>query len=148
MQISEILSSDSILCGQSFSSKKSTLEELSKLLANTDPSISYIEVFDCLVAREKLGSTGLGKGVAIPHGRLKGSKKTIAAFVQLQHGINYDSIDEAPVDILFALLVPENSTDEHLKTLAHLAEMFSNTETLEHLRSEASIEGIYKILTG
>lgn len=148
MQISEILSSDSILCGQSFSSKKSTLEELSKLLANTDPSISYIEVFDCLVAREKLGSTGLGKGVAIPHGRLKGSKKTIAAFVQLQHGINYDAIDEAPVDILFALLVPENSTDEHLKTLAHLAEMFSNTETLEHLRSEASIEGIYKILTG
>jgi PTS system nitrogen regulatory IIA component len=148
MQISEILSSDSILCGQSFSSKKSTLEELSKLLANTDPSISYIEVFDCLVAREKLGSTGLGKGVAIPHGRLKGSKKTIAAFVQLQHGINYDAIDEPPVDILFALLVPENSTDEHLKTLAHLAEMFSNTETLEHLRSEASIEGIYKILTG
>ena len=148
MQISEILSSDSILCGQSFSSKKSTLEELSKLLADTDSSISYIEVFDCLVAREKLGSTGLGKGVAIPHGRLKGGKRTIAAFVQLQHRINYDAIDEAPVDILFALLVPEDSTDEHLKILSHLAELFSNSETLEQLRSVTSIDRIYKILTG
>lgn len=148
MQISEILSSDSILCGQTFSSKKATLEELSKLLANTDPSINYIEVFDCLVAREKLGSTGLGKGVAIPHGRLKGGKKTIAAFIQLQHGVNYDAIDGEPVDLLFALLVPEDSTDEHLKILALLAEMFSNSETLEQLRSETSIDGTHKILTG
>ncbi len=148
MQISEILSSDSILCGQDFTSKKMALEELSKLLANTDSSIGYIEVFDCLVAREKLGSTGLGKGIAIPHARLKGSKKTIAAFIQLQHGINYDAIDEAPVDILFALLVPEDSTDEHLEILSHLAEMFSNSETLEQLRSETSVDGIYKILTG
>lgn len=148
MQISEILSSDSILCGQTFSSKKAALEELSKLLANTDSTISYIEVFDCLVAREKLGSTGLGKGIAIPHGRLKGGKKTIAAFIQLQHVVNYDAIDEAPVDLLFALLVPEDSTDEHLKILALLAEMFSNPETLERLRSETSIDGIYKILTG
>jgi len=148
MQISEILSSDSILCGQVFSSKKTTLEELSKLLANTDSSISYTEVFDCLVAREKLGSTGLGNGIAIPHGRLKGGKKTIAAFIQLQFGIDYDAIDEAPVDLMFALLVPEDSTDEHLKTLAHLAEMFSNTETLEQLRSATSVEGIYKTLTG
>ena len=148
MQISEILSSDSILRGQDFTSKKMALEELSKLLANTDSSIGYIEVFDCLVAREKLGSTGLGKGIAIPHARLKGSKKTIAAFIQLQHGINYDAIDEAPVDILFALLVPEDSTDEHLEILSHLAEMFSNSETLEQLRSETSVDGIYKILTG
>jgi len=148
MQISEILSSDSILRGQDFTSKKMALEELSKLLANTDSSIRYIEVFDCLVAREKLGSTGLGKGIAIPHARLKGSKKTIAAFIQLQHGINYDAIDEAPVDILFALLVPEDSTDEHLEILSHLAEMFSNSETLEQLRSETSVDGIYKILTG
>ena len=148
MQISEILSSDSILCGQTFSSKKTTLEEMSKLLAKTDSSISYIEIFDCLVAREKLGSTGLGKGVAIPHGRLKGGKKTIAAFIQLQHGINYDAIDEAPVDLLFALLVPEDSTDEHLKILSLLAEMFSKPETLEQLRSETSIDGIHNILTG
>lgn len=125
-----------------------TLEELSKLLANIDTSLSYIEVFDCLVAREKLGSTGLGNGVAIPHGRLKGGKKTIAAFMQLQHGIDYDAVDKAPVDLLFALLVPEDSTDEHLQTLSHLAEMFSNAETLEQLRSGSTADEIYKILTG
>jgi len=148
MQLSEILSSDSILRSQTFSSKKTALEELSKLLASTDSSISYLNIFDSLVAREKLGSTGLGKGIAIPHARLKGSKKTIAAFIQLQYGVDYDAIDGAPVDILFALLVPEDSTDEHLKILSHLAEMFSNSETLEQLRSETSVDGIYTILTG
>ena len=147
MQISEILSSDSILCGQTLTSKKTALEELAKLLADKDTSLSYIEVFDCLVAREKLGSTGLGNGIAIPHGRKKKKKKTIAAFMQLKYGIEYDAVDQAPVDLLFALLVPEDSTDEHLQTLSHLAEMFSNTETLEQLRSETTADGIYKILT-
>ena len=147
MQISEILSSDSVLCCQTMTSKKTTLEELSKLLANIDTSLSHIEIFDCLIAREKLGSTGLGNGIAIPHGRLKGGKETIAAFIQLQHGIDYDAVDQAPVDLLFALLVPEDSTDEHLQTLSHLAEMFSNTETLEQLRSGSTADGIYKILT-
>ena len=148
MQLSEILSSDRILCAQSFSSKKATLEELSKLLASADSLIGYIEVFDCLVTREKLGSTGLGKGIAIPHGRLNGTKKTIAAFIQLHHGVEFDAIDDAPVDLLFGLLVPEDSTDEHLKILSSLAEMFSNNETLEQLRLETSTIGIHKILTG
>ncbi len=147
MQLSEILSSDSILCCQTLTSKKTALEELSKLLANKDTTLSYIEVLDCLLAREKLGSTGLGNGIAIPHGRLKGGKKTIAAFMQLQYGIDYDAVDQAPVDLLFALLVPEDSTDEHLQILSHLAEMFSVTETLERLKSGSTTDGIFKILT-
>lgn len=148
MQISELLIPSSVLCVQTFSSKKTTLEALSKLLANADPSINCVEIFDCLIAREKLGSTGLGKGIAIPHGRLKGGKKTIAAFIQLQHGIDYDAVDGVPVDILFALLVPEHSTDQHLKILSHLTEMFSNDAILEQLRSGTSADGIHKILTG
>jgi len=148
MQISEILSYESVLCAKALLSKKTTLEELSKLIADTDNSLNYTEVFNCLVAREKLGSTGLGHGVAIPHGRLKGGKKTIAAFIQLQHGIDYDAVDQAPVDLFFALLVPENSTDEHLQTLSHLAEMFSNTEILDQLRSATTADGIHKILIG
>lgn len=143
-----MLASDSILCGQTLTSKKTALEELSKLLANTDLSLGYIKVLDCLVTREKLGSTGLGNGIAIPHGRLKGGKKTIAAFIQLQHGIDFDAVDEAPVDLLFALLVPEDSTEEHLQTLSHLAEMFRNADTLEQLRSGSSANEIYEILTG
>lgn len=148
MQISEILSSESILCRQTLLSKKTTLEELSKLIADTDNSLNYTEVFDCLVAREKLGGTGLSQGIAIPHGRLKRGKKTIAAFIQLQQGIDFDAIDQVPVDLFFALLVPENSTDEHLQILSHLAKMFSNTETLKRLRTETNSEGIHKILTG
>ncbi len=147
MQLSEKLSSDSNLCCQTLTSKKTALEELSKLLANKDTTLSYIEVLDCLLAREKLGSTGLGNGIAIPHGRLKGGKKTIAAFMQLQYAIDYDAVDQAPVDLLFALLVPEDSTDEHLQILSHLAEMFSVTETLERLRSGSTTDGIFKILT-
>ncbi len=143
-----MLAFDSILYSQTLTSKKATLEELSRLLANTDTSLGYIEIFDCLVAREKLGSTGLGNGIAIPHGRLKGGKKTIAAFVQLQHGIDFDAIDKIPVDLLFALLVPENSTEEHLHTLSLLAKMFSNTDMLEELRSTSSTNQIYEILTG
>ena len=148
MQISEILSSESVLCAKALLSKKTTLEELSKLVADTDASLNYTEVFDCLLAREKKGITDLGHGVAIPHGRLKGGKKTIAAFIQLQHGIDYDAVDQAPVDLFFALLVPEDSTDEHLQTLSHLAEMFSNTEILDQLRSETTTDGIHKILIG
>ena len=101
-----------------------------------------------MIQKDGAAAFYVGKGIAIPHARLKGSKKTIAAFIQLQHGVDYDAIDKVPVDILFALLVPEDSTDEHLKILSHLAEMFSNSETLEQLRSETSVNGIYTILTG
>ena len=148
MQISEILSSESILCGQTLQSKKSALEELSRLIANIDPSLNCADVFDCLIAREKLGSTGLGNGIAIPHGRMRSGTKTIAAFIQLQNSIDFDAVDRAPVDLLFALLVPEESTEEHLQILAHLAEKFSNTGALEQLRAATNSEGIYKILTG
>ncbi|MEE9551918.1 MAG: PTS IIA-like nitrogen regulatory protein PtsN [Gammaproteobacteria bacterium] len=147
MQISEILSAERILCNVETASKKSALEELAKLIANADPSLTYTEIFTCLFAREKLGSTGLGNGIAIPHGRLQHCTKTIAAFLQLREGINYDATDQKPVDLIFALLVPENSTDEHLQILSKLAEMFSDNSLLARLRVESNPERIIKILT-
>ncbi len=147
MQISEILSEERILCNVDTASKKSALEELAKLIANADPSLTYTEIFTCLIAREKLGSTGLGNGIAIPHGRLQHSTKTIAAFLQLRHGIDYDAADQKPVDLIFALLVPENSTDEHLQILSKLAEMFSDNSLLSRLRVEYSPARIIKLLT-
>ncbi len=148
MQISEILSAERILSNVETSSKKHALEELAKLIAETDPSLTYAEIFGCLVAREKLGSTGLGNGVAIPHCRFNGSTNTIAAFLHLKNAIDYDAIDQQPVDLIFALLVPEDSTEEHLKILSQLAEMFSDNSLLDRLRVESSPEEIYKILTG
>ena len=105
------------------------------------------EIVDSLFAREKLGSTGIGSGVAIPHGRLKNSDKTIAAFIQLHEGIDYDAVDNIEVDLLFALLVPEDSTDEHLKILAELAEMFSNKNVRDKLRDAKDNLQLCELLT-
>lgn len=148
MNISDILSPDCIFPDMDCHSKKDALDTLAKAIANSDNSISQTEVFDCFIARERLGSTGLGNGIAIPHGRLKNGKKTIAAFMQLDDPVDYDAVDNAPVDLLFALIVPEDSTEEHLQTLAALAEMFSDTATLRKLRRTKVPERIYSILTG
>ena len=148
MQIAEILSVERILCGVELESKKATLEALSKLLVNQEPSLSRKEIFDCLLAREKLGSTALGHGVAIPHGRMKSSKKTIAAFLQLRGGVNFgNGRNNALVDLLFALVVPENAADEHLTILSNLATMFQNNQLLQRLRREKTTDGVFKILT-
>jgi PTS system nitrogen regulatory IIA component len=108
---------------------------LSILLASAVPDYTEAEIFDSLVARERLGSTGLGDGVALPHGRLRGLKQPIAALVTLGKGIDFDAIDQQPVDLLYALLVPEESNDEHLKILAQLAGLFSNPDFCSRLRS-------------
>lgn len=148
MQISDILSLDCILSNVDCHSKKDTLDTLAKTIAASDSGTSQTEVFDCLIARERLGSTGLGNGIAIPHGRLKQGKKTLAAFLQLETAVDYDAIDKLPVDLLFALIVPEESTEEHLQTLAKLAEMFSDPSIVNKLRRANTSEEIYSILTG
>jgi len=106
MKISEILSLSSILSGVECNSKKVAIELLAEKIADCDNGVSKIDVINCLVARERLGSTGIGNGIAIPHGRLKYCKKTIAAFIHLNNGINYEAIDNMPVDLIFALIVP------------------------------------------
>lgn len=135
MQIAKLLTPERIACQQEGSSKKRTLDLLSKLLADALPAWSDGELFDSLINRERLGSTGLGQGVALPHGRLDGLESPIAALVTLQGGgIDYDAVDGQPVDLLFALLVPQESTDEHLRILARLAAMFSDSEFCAALR--------------
>lgn len=148
MNISEILSPDCVLSNMDCHSKKDALDTLAKTIANSDNETAQTEVFDCLITRERLGSTGIGKGIAIPHGRLKNGKKTIAAFIQLDAGVDYDSVDKTPVDLLFALIVPEDSTEEHLQTLATLAEMFSDDATIGKLRQSSTSDELYSILTG
>ena len=145
--LSQILAPDRVSCNVICTSKKAALEKLAELIASGSPSLTQPEVFDCLFSRERLGSTGLGNGIALPHGRLKNGKQTLAAFIRLQEGIDYDAIDHKPVDLLFALLVPEESTDEHLKILSTLAELFSNKEFLDRLRIEQSPDTLFRLLT-
>lgn len=140
MQISALLSPARVACHQDSSSKKRSLELLSHLLSTDLPAFSEGELFDSLIGRERLGSTGLGHGVALPHGRIKGLDAPVAAFMSLKNGIDYDAIDNQPVDLLFALLVPEESTDEHLQILARLAAMFSDAKLCAALRKCSSGE--------
>ncbi len=135
MQVSELLELERISCSTQAASKKRVLEQLSALLAENQSDLTQTQVFDSLISRERLGSTGLGHGVAIPHGRVKNSDKTLVALLKLDHGIDYDAVDNQPVDLLFALLVPEQSTDEHLQLLSQLAEMFSDPELVKQLRA-------------
>lgn len=147
MHVADLLEPERIACRMQTSSKKRALEELSHLIVRDEPELNQTEVFERLIAREKLGSTGLGKGVAIPHGRLKSGDKTIAAFIQLESGIDYDAPDGQPVDLLCALLVPPESTEEHLQTLAALTEMFSQPALRDKLRSASSSQELYQILS-
>ncbi|MDH5377739.1 MAG: PTS IIA-like nitrogen regulatory protein PtsN [Gammaproteobacteria bacterium] len=142
MHFSDIISMERIRCAVPAASKKRALEELSQLIATADTSINPNEVFESLITREKLGSTGLGHGIAIPHGRLKASDHTVAAFIQLENGVDYDAPDNKPVDLLCALLVPPESTEEHLQILAELSEMFRSETLRNDLRQAKSAEEI------
>ncbi len=135
MQVAELLDIEHINCNTQSASKKRVLEQLSVLLAANQETLTQNQVFDSLLSRERLGSTGLGHGVAIPHGRMKEGSNTLAAFIKLQQGVDFDASDNQPVDLLFALLVPEEATDEHLQLLAQLARMFSDEQLVAKLRA-------------
>ena len=146
MQISNILIPERIFCHVQANSKKRVLERFSELFAS-EALLTNHDIFDCLLGRERLGSTGIGKGIAIPHARVAHSTVTLAAFLQLDKGINFDAIDKQPVDLLFALMVPENSTDEHLEILAQLARMFSQKEFCDKLRHAQDCRETFQLLT-
>ena len=146
MQLTDFLTTDRIACNVSAHSKKRALEELSELISHDQHSISATDIFDCLLSRERLGGTGIGFGVAIPHGRLKDSDHTTAALVQLNNGIDFDAIDNQPVDLVFALLVPEAATQEHLQLLAGLATLFSQSAFCERLRRARDRETLLELL--
>jgi PTS system nitrogen regulatory IIA component len=134
MNIAELLSVERIDCTREVASKKRAIELLSELLCGSSEGVSQGQVLDSLIGRERLGSTGLGHGVAIPHGRLEGLERPLGAFLRLGEGVDYDAPDQEPVDLLFALLVPQSCTEEHLRILARLAQIFSEPETLQRLR--------------
>lgn len=146
MKLSEILSPDRISGGHVFTSKKKALEELSKLLAKGAPDLNSADILNSLSAREKLGSTGLGHGVAIPHGRMAGVGESVGAFMRLKHGLDYEAHDGHGVDLIFGLLVPQNATEAHLKHLAAIAEMFSDEAFCTQLRAAPDDQTAYKLL--
>lgn len=122
--LSNLLSVDQVQLNLEASSKKRVFEQAG-ILFETRLGLARSTIFDSLFAREKLGSTGLGQGIAIPHGRIKGLKQAAGAFLRLANPVPFDSPDGRPVNLLFVLLVPEQATEEHLQILSELAQRFS-----------------------
>lgn len=125
-------------------SKKRVLEYIAQLITSDQPEIDEDTLFDSLVAREKLGSTGFGNGIAIPHCRLIGCTTPISAVIRLETAIDFDAIDGEPVDLLFVLLVPEAATDEHLELLRQIATIFEQDEVRDRLRHAPNNQALYQ----
>lgn len=146
MQILDILPVERVAIDVNAASKKGVLEELARLVARDIPELTPAQAFDGLVSRERLGSTGLGNGIAIPHGRIKHLSTTVGAFLRTESALDFDAVDGKPVDLFFALFVPHEATDEHLAMLASLAEAFSNEELVGKLRVQATTQNIHALL--
>ena len=148
MQIAEYISPERVVVGSKAGSKKRALEILSALIAGAHPGLVETAIFDCLLARERLGSTGIGHGIAIPHGRLDSVDRPIGAFAVLEKGVDFDALDGEPVDLMCALVVPAESTEEHLQILSSLATRFSDERFRDRLRRCATAEELYTLLAG
>lgn len=143
-QIAKLLSPENILLDLDASSKKRVFEQVGILFENRY-GIARSAVYDALFAREKLGSTGLGQGIAIPHGRIKGIKDAVGGFLRLTGPVQFEAPDGKPVSLIFALLVPEAATERHLQILSELAQMFSDQKFREQLASAADPATIYSL---
>jgi nitrogen PTS system EIIA component len=144
--IAKLLPPSNILVNLDVTSKKRMFEQAGLLFENNQ-GVARSLVFDSLFARERLGSTGLGQGVAIPHGRIKGLKEAIGAFVRLAQPVPFDAPDGKPVDLVFLLLVPEQATEQHLQILSELAQMLSDRELREHLSTETDASVLHRRIT-
>ncbi|MEZ5441169.1 MAG: PTS IIA-like nitrogen regulatory protein PtsN [Lysobacterales bacterium] len=146
MQLVDLLSRSRVQGGLALPSKKRLLEHLARLLAEDEDAELVRLIFEGLVSREKMGSTGLGMGIAIPHGRIAADIQPVAAFVRLRDALAYDAADGEPVDLVLALIVPEHFTDQHLQLLAQVAEMFDQAPLLAQLRAAPDDEALYRLL--
>jgi PTS system nitrogen regulatory IIA component len=145
--ISSLLPESRIVLGLAAGNKKRLFEEVGQLFEQ-DCGISPALVFDSLFAREKLGSTGLGQGIAIPHGRIKGLKEAAGAFIRLSEPIEFDAPDGRPVSLLFVLLVPEQATDTHLQILSELATCFAEKAFREKLAAAPDAAAVRVLFAG
>ncbi|MEL6112791.1 MAG: PTS IIA-like nitrogen regulatory protein PtsN [Pseudomonadota bacterium] len=144
MSISNILSTDGVALNVRAHCKREALQQLSRMAASaTDHPCDGI--FDVLMERERLGSTGLGHGVAVPHGKIDGLDQVTGVFIRLETPVDFDALDGEPVDLVFLLLAPANATAAHLKALAKVARLLSDSDTRDALRNADSVEDAFAI---
>jgi len=146
MQLSEILTTSCTSCDVAVTSKKRILEKICQLAANEISDIEQDELLESLLDREKMGSTGIGNGIAIPHGRLPNSSKAVAVLITTEQTIDFDAIDNREVDVFVALFVPEDSCKEHLDTLQNIAKLFSDKKMLKQVRKCNDNQALYNLI--
>ncbi|MCB1677776.1 MAG: PTS IIA-like nitrogen regulatory protein PtsN [Halioglobus sp.] len=145
--LSDILTPGRTVCCAPGVSKKRLFETIARIISEDQPTLTYDEVFDHLIAREKLGSTGLGQGIAIPHCRVESCPDPLGTLLTLQDPIDFDAPDDQPVDLLFVLLVPGEANQQHLDILAHVARLFSRADFCQRLREARDNRQLYDIAT-
>ncbi|MCI0919373.1 PTS IIA-like nitrogen regulatory protein PtsN [Stutzerimonas stutzeri] len=144
IRIENILTPGRSLVNVPGGSKKRVLEQIAKVLGQDLPDLDSQTIFESFIAREKLGSTGFGNGIAIPHCRMPGCTSPLSAVLRLDVPVDFDAIDGAPVDLLFVLLVPEAATDEHLELLRQIASMLDREDVRERLRRASTGQELYQ----
>lgn len=142
--IADLLPATNVVIDLEASSKKRVFEQAGLMFENNQ-GIARGDVFDSLFSRERLGSTGLGQGIAIPHGRIKGLQNAAGAFIRLSTPVQFDAPDGRPVSMLFVLLVPEQANEQHLQLLSELAQMFSDVDFRERLANAPDAETIHSL---
>lgn len=146
MDLSDLLGKDAVIADLKAKSKKQAIQELASRAAELT-GLSEREIFDTLLQRERLGSTGVGHGIAIPHGKLIRLDKLVGLFAKLKKPVEFDSLDDEPVDLIFLLLAPESAGADHLKALARIARQLRDTAVTQDIRSSSDAEEIYTLLT-
>lgn len=146
MEIADLLSPEAIIPALRVTSKKQALQELARRAADITRE-SEREIFQVLLERERLGTTGVGGGIAIPHGKLPGLKRLYGVFARLDRPIDFEAIDEQPVDLVFLLLAPGTAGADHLKALARVSRLLRDRAICEKLRGTDNADAIYALLT-
>jgi len=146
MHLGDLISPDAVMPSLKVKNQKQLLTELASQAARI-ADLQEREVFDVLLQRERLGSTGLGQGVAIPHGKMVGLKQIVGVFARLAEPVDFDAVDGEPVDIVFLLLAPEGAGADHLKALARISRLLREGSAVEKLRASKDAEALYAVLT-
>ena len=146
MEISDLLTPNSVIANLHATSKKQALQELAKRAAELVGEHERV-IFDVLLERERLGTTGVGGGVAIPHGKLPRLPRLVGVFARLEKPVDFESIDEQPVDLIFMLLAPASAGADHLKALARVSRLLRDRKMCEKLRGSDTADALYALLT-
>jgi PTS system nitrogen regulatory IIA component len=146
MDLSDLIAADAVIPALKANSKKQILQMVSEKAAGIT-GLPEREIFDTLLQRERLGSTGVGNGIAIPHGKLPGIKKIMGVFARLDTAVDFEALDDQPVDLVFLLLAPEGAGADHLKALSRIARLLRNHETVSKIRGTDDATAIFTCLS-